>query len=124
MTTAAARTVALRYTRTSEVAFDGSRSDVRLALDAARATASNVAPPSISGRVKDPALLRDALATLLAVRESDLRYQGKDRSAYFAYLLAKGKRANAGVWEAQKAFIDRELAGETAAAEGLSLIHI
>jgi len=119
MTTAAARTVALRYTRSSEVAFDGERSDVRLALDAARASASNVAAPSISGRVKDPALLRDALATLLAVRDSDLRYQGKDRSAYFAYLLAKGKRANAGVWEAQKAFIDRELAGETAAATGL-----
>lgn len=119
MTTAAARTVALRYARSSDVAFDGARSDVRIALDAARATSAGTQPPALSGLVKDPALLRDALATLLAVRDSDLRYQGKDRSAYFAYLLAKGKRAGAGVWEAQKAFIDRELAGETAAATGL-----
>ena len=119
MTTAAARTVALRYARSSDVAFDGARSDVRLALDGARATSAGTAPPALSGLVKDPALLRDALATLLAVKDSDLRYQGKDRSAYFAYLLAKGKRAGAGVWEAQKAFIDRELAGETAAATGL-----
>lgn len=121
MSTAAARTIPLRYGRTSEVRFDGARSDVLLALDTARAAAPGAAPstPSLTGRVKDGALLRDALATLLAVRDSDLRYQGKDRSAYFAYLLAKGKRAGAGVWEAQKAFIDRELAGETAAAEGL-----
>jgi SWIM zinc finger len=116
---AAARTVALRYGRTSEVHFDGARSDVVVALDGARASASSTSPPSLTGRVKDGALLRDAFATLLAVRDSDLRYQGKDRSAYFKYLLAKGKRAGAGVWEAQKAFIDRELAGETAAAEGL-----
>jgi hypothetical protein len=116
---AAARTVALRYGRTSEVRFDGARSDVVIALDAARASASSTSPPSLLGRVTDGALLRDALATLVAVRDSDLRYQGKDRSAYFAYLLAKGKRAGAAVWEAQKAFIDRELAGETAAAEGL-----
>ena len=118
-TAAAARTVALRYTRSSDVAFDGARSDVRVALDAARSTSTGGAAPALSGRVKDPALVRDALATVLAVRDSDLRYQGKDRSAYFAYLLAKGKRAGAGVWEAQKAFIDRELAGETAAATGL-----
>lgn len=116
---AAARTVALRYGRTSEVAFDGARSDVVIALDTARSSALASAPPQLSARVKDGALLRDALATLLGVRDSDLRYQGKDRSAYFAYLLAKGKRAGAGVWEAQKAFIDRELAGEQARAEGL-----
>ncbi|MEZ4293354.1 MAG: hypothetical protein R3B70_00135 [Polyangiaceae bacterium] len=66
--------------------------------------------------MKDPALLRDALATLLAVRDSDLRYQGKDCSAYFAYLLA-ARRAGAGVWEAQKA-VHRSRAQETAAAEG------
>jgi hypothetical protein len=115
---AAARTVALRYARTSEARFDGARSDVILAVDGAR-HAAPAAAPAVAGRVKDGALLRDALATVLAVRDSDLRYQGKDRSAYFAYLLAKGKRAGAAVWEAQKAFIDRELAGETAAAEGL-----
>ena len=118
-TAAAARTVALRYTRSSDVAFDGARSEIRVALDAARSTSTGGAAPALSGTVKDPALLRDALATLFAVRDSDLRYQGKDRSAYFAYLLAKGKRAGAAVWEAQKAFIDRELAGETAAATGL-----
>ena len=118
-TAAAARTVALRYARTSEARFDGARSDVILAVDGARHAAASTSAPAIAGRVKDGALLRDALATLLAVRDSDLRYQGKDRSAYFAYLLAKGKRAGAAVWEAQKAFIDRELAGETAAADGL-----
>ncbi|MBK8254724.1 MAG: SWIM zinc finger family protein [Polyangiaceae bacterium] len=116
---AAARSVVLRYSRASGVHFDGKRSEVVVALDAARAAESSTTPPAIGGRVKDGALLRDALATLFAVRDSDLRYQGKDRSAYFAYLLSKGKRAGAGVWEAQKAFIDRELAGETAAAEGL-----
>ncbi len=123
--THAARKVALHYQRPSETRFDGARSEVFLALDASRTAASQpgsapTAPgPALSGEVKDGALLRDALSALLAVRDSDLRYQGKDRSAYFAYLLAKGKRAGASVWEAQKAFIDRELAGETASAEGL-----
>lgn len=115
---AASRTVSLRYDRKSEVRFDGTRSDVIIALDAVRATQSSAPRPVLTGRVRDEALLRDALATLFIVRDSDLRYAGKDRSAYFAYLLAKGKRAGAGVWEAQKANITRELEGDTAAVEG------
>lgn len=115
---AASRTVSLRYDRKSEVRFDGTRSDVIIALDAARAAQSSAPRPVLTGRVRDEALLRDALATLFIVRDSDLRYAGKDRSAYLAYLLAKGKRAGAGVWEAQKAMITREIEGDTAAVEG------
>lgn len=115
---AASRTVSLRYDRKSEVRFDGTRSDVIIALDAVRAAQSSAPRPVLTGRVRDEALLRDALATLFIVRDSDLRYAGKDRSAYLAYLLAKGKRAGAGVWEAQKAMITREIEGDTAAVEG------
>ncbi|HMY19547.1 MAG TPA: SWIM zinc finger family protein, partial [Polyangium sp.] len=115
---AASRTVSLRYDRKSEVRFDGTRSDVVIALDAVRATQSSAPRPALTGRVRDEALLRDALATLFMVRDSDLRYAGKDRSAYLAYLLAKGKRAGVGVWEAQKAMITRELEGDAAAVEG------
>jgi len=57
--------------------------------------------------------------TAVAIQESDLRYKGRDRSAYLAYLLKQGKRANAAVWDAQKAFIDRELSGDTQTSTGL-----
>lgn len=117
--TAKARTVCLRYGRKTLVRFDGTQSDVVMALEADRFATTPGSGPRLTGRVKDGALLRDALATLFAVRDSDLRYRGKDRSAYFAYLLSKGKRAGAAVWEAQKAFIAAELEGATQVAEGL-----
>jgi hypothetical protein len=51
--------------------------------------------------------------TAAAILESDLRYKGKDRTAYLAYLMKKGKKATAAIWEAQKAFLDNALSDDT-----------
>ncbi|WNZ62414.1 hypothetical protein QEG98_00715 [Myxococcus sp. MxC21-1] len=106
MTTATRHPVELRYATASDVesGTDGSR--VRLALEGSRGTVG------VSGRVTDAALFRDALAATFGILASDLRYRGKDRTAYLAYLMKQGKRASALIWEAQKAFLDNALDGE------------
>ncbi len=88
-------------------AEDGSR--VTVALDGARG------PVGLRGRVRDPGLFRDAWMTAAAVLGSDLRHRSRDRSAYLAHLAREGKRASAGVWEAQKAFLESSMAEETRA---------
>jgi hypothetical protein len=97
----AARVLVLEYPAASEVAATTKASDVRLALDAKRGV-----HVGITGRVKDAELFRDALLTLNALMLSDLRYKGKDRAAYLAFLMKKGKKASAAIWEAQKAFLE------------------
>jgi hypothetical protein len=97
-----ARIVRLRYPTASEVTSSPTASIVRLAMDAARAEVG------FAGRVRDPELLRDALLCAVDLRESDLRYRGRDRTAYLAYLMKKGKKASAAIWEAQKAFLDAQ----------------
>ena len=77
-----------------------------LALEGSRGTVG------LRGRVREPALFRDALAAALGVLASDLRYRGRDRTAYLAYLMKQGKRATAQIWEAQKAFLDASLQSE------------
>ncbi|MDY7226457.1 SWIM zinc finger family protein [Hyalangium rubrum] len=107
MTTAAPRhPVELRYATASEVEARAEASRVLLALEGSRGTVG------LRGRVREPALFRDALAATLGVLASDLRYRGRDRTAYLAYLMKQGKRATAQIWEAQKAFLDASLQSE------------
>lgn len=103
MTTATRHPVELRYATASDVEARPDASRVLLALEGSRGTVG------LRGRVHEPALFRDALAATLGVLASDLRYRGKDRTAYLAYLMKQGKRATAQIWEAQKAFLDASL---------------
>ncbi|MBJ6760660.1 SWIM zinc finger family protein [Myxococcaceae bacterium JPH2] len=98
--------VALRYATASDVDATSDSSRVLLALEGSRGTVG------LRGRVRDAALFRDALSAAFGVLASDLRYRGKDRTAYLAYLMKQGKRATAQIWEAQKAFLDSALDGE------------
>ncbi|WP_437679702.1 SWIM zinc finger family protein [Sorangium sp. So ce131] len=100
MTAALARPIHLRYAAPSELAAAPLHSSVRLSLDSARG------PVGVRGVVRDAALFRDAMAALATILESDLRYRGRDRTAYLAYLMKQGKKATAAIWEAQKAFLE------------------
>jgi hypothetical protein len=106
VTTATRHPVELRYATASDVEARADASRVLLALEGSRGTVG------LRGRVREPALFRDALAATLGVLASDLRYRGKDRTAYLAYLMKQGKRATAQIWEAQKAFLDASLQTE------------
>ncbi len=106
MTTATRHPVELRYATASDVDSRAEASRVLLALEGSRGTVG------LRGRVREPALFRDALASALGVLASDLRYRGRDRTAYLAYLMKQGKRATAQIWEAQKAFLDSSLQSE------------
>ena len=94
------RPVQVRYARASAVDVAEQGATLALALDTSRGHVG------VRGRVKDAALVRDALVTLAAIRDSDLRYQGRDRAAYLAFLMKKGKKANAQIWAAQKSFLE------------------
>lgn len=100
MTATPARQIKLRYAAPSELAAAPAGASVRLSLDAARG------PVGVRGALRDAPLFRDAMAALAALLQSDLRYKGRDRTAYLTYLMKKGKRATAAIWEAQKAFLD------------------
>lgn len=107
MTTATTRhPLELRYATASDVDARAEASRVLLALEGSRGTVG------LRGKVREPALFRDALAAALGVLASDLRYRGRDRTAYLAYLMKQGKRATAQIWEAQKAFLDASLQSE------------
>jgi hypothetical protein len=106
VTTATRHPVELRYATASDVEARSEASRVLLALEGSRGTVG------LRGRVREPALFRDALAATLGVLASDLRYRGRDRTAYLAYLMKQGKRASAQIWEAQKAFLDASLQTE------------
>jgi hypothetical protein len=102
----------LSYPGSSELVVSPTSARVKLSLDGARRV-------GFTGRVKDPELFRDAWLTAVAVRESDLRYKGKDRAAYLAYLMKKGKKATKAIWEAQRAFLDHAYADDTPRPRGL-----
>ncbi|MDC0712002.1 SWIM zinc finger domain-containing protein [Stigmatella sp. ncwal1] len=106
MTSATRHPVELRYATASDVDTRPDASRVLLALEGSRGTVG------VRGRVREPALFRDALAATLGILNSDLRYRGRDRTAYLAYLMKQGKRATAQIWEAQKAFLDASLQTE------------
>ncbi len=108
-----ARVLKLVYSAPSEVASSAKASKVRVSLEAGRATVG------VTGRIKDAELLRDAMLTTVAVMQSDLRYKGKDRTAYLAYLMKKGKKAPAAIWEAQKTFLEGAFGDDAPRARGL-----
>ncbi|WP_437726703.1 SWIM zinc finger family protein [Sorangium sp. So ce861] len=108
MTAALARPIRLRYAAPSELAAAPLQSSVRLSLDSARG------PVGVRGALRDAALFRDAMVTLATLLESDLRYKGRDRTAYLAYLMKQGKKATAAIWEAQKAYLEGALGGGAA----------
>jgi hypothetical protein len=112
-----ARVLVLEYPAASQVQATAKASDVRLALDTKRGV-----HVGITGRVKDGELFRDALLTLNALMLSDLRYKGKDRAAYLAFLMKKGKKASAAIWEAQKAFLEGAYGDATPRPRGLDPI--
>ena len=107
MTAELARPVNIRYATRSELIAAPSATSVLLSLDDSRGTVG------VRGKVREPALFRDALMTASAILESDLRYKGRDRTAYLAYLMKKGKKATAAIWEAQKQFLDKSLSDDT-----------
>lgn len=106
----------LAYPAPSEVIATPTASTLALSLEGGRGVIG------FHGRVKDPELFRDALLTTFALMESDLRYKGKDRTAYLAYLMKQGKRATAAIWEAQKAFLDNAYADAAPRPRGLDPI--
>jgi hypothetical protein len=108
-----ARVFQLRYPAASEVAAEPKTSKIRLALEGGRK------PVGVVGRVSDAELWRDALLTAVAIKESDLRYKGKDRSAYLAYLMKQGKKATKAIWEAQKAFLEGAYSDDQKRQRGL-----
>lgn len=108
-----ARVLNLRYPAPSEVAATAGTSRIRLALEGGRKTVG------VRGKVRDAELLRDALLTAAAVMQSDLRYKGKDRTAYLAYLMKQGKKATAAIWAAQKSFLEGAYADEAPRPRGL-----
>lgn len=95
------------------VADDGDGVRIHLPTDATRADAR------ASARVHRPALVRDALLSLGDVLASDLRYRGRDRADYLAYLLAKGKGVSKQVWDAQKEYLQLRYAEAARAEEPL-----
>jgi hypothetical protein len=96
----------LDYRAPSEVAATAKAATIHLALANGVPRDAALSAIALSGKVRNPELLRDALLTAIAVRESDLRYKGVDRTAYLAYLMKQGKKATKAIWEAQKAFLE------------------
>lgn len=103
----------LKYGGTSEVSAQGEASRIAVALEGGRKTVG------VRGKIRDAQLFRDALLTCAAIKESDLRYKGKDRTAYLAYLMKQGKKATAAIWAAQKAFLEGAYADEAPKPRGL-----
>ena len=110
-----ARVLALHYAAPSEVIASPTAARVSLSLEGGRTV-------GLTGRITDAELFRDAFLTVVAVRESDLRYKGRDRAAYLAFLMKKGKKATKAIWEAQKSFLDSAFADETPRQRGLDPI--
>lgn len=106
MSAVAAEKVQFHYATPSDVSSNGHESLVHLSLDQGRS------PVGLRARPRDVVLFRDVLITALAILESDLRYKGRDRTAYLAYLMKQGKRANAAIWDAQKSFLDAQFSDE------------
>ena len=94
-----ARTVDVSYGRKSGTVANDAGTTLGLAV------AHRAGEVGLRASIPNVALFRDALATTLAIKESDLRYKGRDRAAYLAFLMKKGKKATAAIWDAQKTFL-------------------
>jgi hypothetical protein len=107
------RIVVLRYPAASQVEADAQASAVSLSLDTSRVGAG------LTGRLVDPALFRDLLLTTHEIRASDLRYKGRDRTAYLAYLAKSGRKVSAALWEAQKQYLELQYGEQQIRPRGL-----
>ncbi len=72
-------------------------------------------PVRLDGLIKDPLLIREALAALYAVVGSDYRYVPRDRTTYLAYLRVRRETAGLGLRQAQQAFFEWALRNDPVA---------
>ncbi|MGK0290470.1 MAG: hypothetical protein ACI86H_001929 [bacterium] len=92
--------VKIAYHGTSQVETKGEKVEVSLLGNVYHGAVS------VSGKVKDPTLLRDAFETLYDVVSSDYSFVPKDRTAYLAFQNMKKQAANLQAWEARQAYFD------------------
>ena len=71
----------------------------------------------LDAQVSRPAVVRDGLLTIAEVMGSDLRFKGRDRSDYLAYLLQQGRQANRDLWNAQAEYLEAKYGGATVEQE-------
>lgn len=62
------------------------------------------APVAFAGRVRQPLLFREAMATLFGVVSSDFRYVPKDRSQYAAFMQMRRSHQHSGLFRAHQAY--------------------
>ncbi len=93
-------TVSAAYADTSRLVLRGGEAQLALFSNLRRD------PVHLAGTVKEPLLVREALATLYAIVGSDYRYVPKDRTAYLAYLRQRRESATLNVRQAQQEFLD------------------
>lgn len=120
--TTTARILKLQYAAPSEVAADPKGSKIQIALEAGRAAQAGSTSVGLTGRIREPELFRDALLTAGAIAASDLRYKGRDRAAYLAFLMKKGKKATKAIWEAQRSFLESAYSDDAPRQRGLDPI--
>lgn len=119
--TTPARILKLQYSAPSEVAANPQGAKIQVALEAGR-SAQGSSAVGFTGRIREPELFRDALLTAGAIGASDLRYKGRDRAAYLAFLMKKGKKATKAIWEAQRSFLESAYSDDTPRQRGLDPI--
>ena len=103
--------VRVRYAPADEPSPQGEGLRLSLPTDAVRGACR------LDARLQRPGVTRDALLTMSEILTSDLRRKATSRADYLAYLLSKGKRVTAEVWNAQKAFLEEQY-GAAAQTEG------
>lgn len=89
-----------RYGDTSRVADEGEGARLALFGDLDRD------PVRAAGVIADPIAVREALSTLHAIVQSDLRYTPKDRTAYLAWKRLQQQSSTLAAWQAQKAYFE------------------
>jgi hypothetical protein len=94
--------VRVRYGAAAEAISEDDAFRLRLSTDGLRSPAALVA------RLAQPAIVRDALATMGDILRSDLRFKAQDRADYLAYLQGSGKKVTQQLWDAQKAFLEHK----------------
>jgi hypothetical protein len=95
---APATTVAVAYADASRLVTRGDAAQLALFGNIRRD------PVRLDGAIKEPLLVREALATLHALVGSDYRYVPKDRTAYLAYLRQRREAASLSLRQAQLEF--------------------
>lgn len=88
------------YAEQSRVADDGEGARLALFTDRDRD------PVRARGTLRDPIAVREALSTLHAIVQSDLRYKPKDRTAYLAFKRLQQQQSTMSAWQAQRAYFD------------------